>query len=59
MQEYETICKHVGKIVLDFKFEMERVVSNCQKTIEDMKKVLEEKNTRIKQLEEELAKTKK
>lgn len=59
MQDYEQVCKHVGKIVLDFKFHEEKLVRQAQEAMESFKQTLDEKNKRIKELEEALKKQEK
>lgn len=54
MNEYEKICKHVGKIVLDFHFNEEKIVEKFQSALEDFKKRLAEKDALIKKLQDEL-----
>lgn len=56
MNEYENICKHVGKIVLDFHMEMEKLSIKFSGALEDFKKRLAEKDAIIKKLEEQLSK---
>lgn len=53
-KDYEQICKHVGKMVLDFHFDMEKVANQFKKAVEDFKKSLEEKNSTIRELEAKL-----
>jgi translation initiation factor 2B subunit (eIF-2B alpha/beta/delta family) len=50
-RSYENICKHIGKMVLDYHFDMEKLANQFQKALEDFKANLEEKNQRIKELE--------
>lgn len=61
MQDYEQICKHVGKMVLDFHFDLEKISSQFKTAMEEFKKTIDEKNSRIKNLESdlELARSKK
>ena len=58
-QSYDQICKHVGRIVLDFQFSMEKLLNQQKSAAEDFKAVLEEKNQRIKALESDLEKLRK
>jgi uncharacterized coiled-coil protein SlyX len=52
--DYAEVCKHVGKIVLEHSFEMERLAEQMRKAVEDFKKTIDEKNARIKELEKQV-----
>jgi hypothetical protein len=54
MQEYDEVCRCVGKLVLDFHADMKAYTAKAQKAIEEFKGIISEKDKLIKQLEKEI-----